>query len=225
MSRQSERLWRGFAVRPDRPSDLNGGRCAARRPLSLGLLLAISLLTWSPSPAEERVLVQGLTDAEIWYTDPQSTSLSRNEGETASAARLRLWAIGEFMPNFQGFVLGAVEGGRGSQTGETDTRLEQAYLRYSFDAPKRLVLQAGKLSLPYGNFSRRYFSNQNPLIGTPLNYYLSYPLGIQVNGAVARFDYMMAVLDGPLTRQTYLKDPRSSPRPALAAGVTPVTGF
>jgi len=226
MCRQSERLWTGFAVRPDRRSDLKRSRGAVPHLLrSSGLLLAISLLTWIPSPAEERVLVQGLTDAEIWYTDPSSTSLSRNEGETASAGRLRLWAIGEFMPNFQGFVLGALEGGRGTETGETDTQLEQAYLRYSFEAPKRLVLQAGKLSLPYGNFSRRYFSSQNPLIGTPLNYEISYPLGIQISGAVKRFDFMVAALDGPLTHQEYDSPTQSAVRPALSAGVTPLIGF
>jgi len=213
-------------VRPDRRSASNRGRAAARRRLSSSaLLLTIFLLAWGPSPAEERVLVQGLTDAEIWYTDPQSTSLSRNEGETASAARLRLWAIGEFRPNLQGFVLGALEGGSGTETGETDTRLEQAYLRYSFEAPKRLVLQAGKLSLPYGNFSRRYFSSQNPLIGTPLNYEISYPLGIQISGAVKRFDFMVAALDGPLTHQEYASPTQSAVRPALSAGVSPLIGF
>jgi hypothetical protein len=189
------------------------------------LFLALLCLAWGQSHAEERVLVQGLTDAEVWYTDPQSTYLSRNEGEAASAARLRLWAVGEFRENFQGFVLGAVESGRGTETGETDTRLEQAYLRYSFAAPRRLVLQAGKLALPYGNFSRRYFSSQNPLIGTPLNYEMSYPLGIQISGAAGRFDFMAAALDGPLTHQEYDSPTQSVVRPALAAGVTPLTGF
>jgi hypothetical protein len=226
MFKPSERPWMGFAVRPNRSSAWRGATALTGRRLGAGcMILAALCLAWGPSGAQEHVLVQGLTDAEIWYTDPQSNYLSRNEGETASAARLRLWAVGEFMQNLQGFVLGAVEGGKGSETGETDTRLEQAYLRYSFDAPKRMVLQAGKLSLPYGNFSRRYFSSQNPLIGTPLNYEISYPLGFQISGAVKRFDFMAAALDGPLTHQEYDSPTESSVRPALAIGVTPLTGF
>ena len=216
----------GFAAPHNRRSASKGAQVIARRRLTAGwIVLVLPLLVWGPAPAEERVLVQGLTDAEIWYTDPQSEYLSRNEGETASAARLRLWAVGEFMHNLQGFVLGEVEGGSGTETGETDTRLEQAYLRYSFEAPRRLVLQAGKLYLPYGNFSRRYFSSQNPLIGAPLNYEISYPLGIQISGALKRFDFMVAALDGPLTHQEYDSPTESAVRPALSAGVTPLTGF
>ena len=226
MFKRSEKRWMSFAVRPSRRFPFRRPPATARRRLRAGgLLLSLLLLTWGSHRAEERVLVQGLTDAEIWYTDPASYSLSRNEGETASLARLRLWAAGEFMHNLQGFVLGAVEGGTGTEAGETDTRLEQAYLRYSFDAPRRLVLQAGKLYLPYGNFSRRYFSSQNPLIGTPLNYEISYPLGIQISGAVKRFDFMAAALDGPLTHQGYDSPTESAVRPAVSAGVTPLTGF
>ena len=225
MFKQSERLWMGFAMQPRERFDSTTDRGLARRSRSTcWLLIVLSCLSWSRALSEERVLVQGLTDAEIWYTDPQS-SISRNEGEAASAARLRLWAVGEFRENFQGFVLGAVESGRGTETQETETRLEQAYLRYSFEAPRRLVLQAGRLPLPYGNFSRRYFSSQNPLIGTPLNYEMSYPLGLQISGAVGRFDFMAAALDGPLTHQEYDSPTESVVRPALAAGVTPLTGF
>ncbi|PYQ09545.1 MAG: hypothetical protein DMH00_12855 [Acidobacteria bacterium] len=178
-----------------------------------------------PARGEDRILVQGLADAEIWNTDAESELLSRDAGDTASLGRLRLWAAGDFMNRLQGFALGRVEGGRGTDEGRTDVHLEQAYLRYSFAAPKRLVLQAGKLILPYGNFSRRYFSNANPLIGSPANYQISYPLGIQLSGAASRFDFMAAIVDGPLTRQAYDSDPERSLRPALSAGITPVTGI
>ncbi len=219
-------------LRPSDPRPDSGRRIGRRGTLggasSLRVLVVLATLfamTFRPGVAEDRVWMQGLVDAEVWDTDFESGFMTRAEGDPAPLGRLRLWAAGSFTDRLQGFALGRLEGGRASEAGETQVELEQAYLRYSFAAPRRLVLQAGKLSLPYGNFARRYFSSDNPLIGNPLSYYLSYPLGIQVNGAVARFDYMMAVLDGPLTRQTYLKDPRSSPRPALAAGVTPVTGF
>jgi hypothetical protein len=210
---------------PERAPDASRLRPSLRRAFTaLGLLL-LSCFGMTFTRAEERLRIQGLSDAEVWNTDPDFSRLTRNEGETAPLGRLRLWAIGDFMKGLQGFVLGEVEGGSGTDDGEKDTELRQAYLRYSFSAPKRLILQAGKLTLPYGNFSRRYFSNANPLIGNPLNYEISYPLGIQLSGAISRFDFMAAALDGPLTRQDYDSEPESSVRPALAAGVTPATGL
>jgi hypothetical protein len=227
MLHSCENPWRISGPRPDL-----GGGCRRRGPIRgvsrlRVFLFTAALLFLAPrsGAAEDRVWIQGLADAEVWNTDFEPGPLTRAEGDTAALGRLRLWAEGSFTDRLQGFLLGRLEGGRASETGETETKLEQAYLRYSFAEPRRLILQAGRLTLPYGNVARRYLSSDNPLVGAPLSYYLSYPLGVQLNGAVARFDYMVAVLDGPLTRQTYLAEPRSSARPALAAGVTPITGF
>jgi hypothetical protein len=200
-------------------------RDSRRRWVGLGSLFLLICFYGRFAMADEHVRIQGLSDAEVWNTDPDFSRLTRDEGDTAPLGRLRLWAMGDFAKGLQGFALGEVEGGRGSEDGERDTELRQAYLRYSFSSPKRLVLQAGKLTLPYGNFSRRYFSSSNPLIGSPSNYPISYPLGIQISGAISRFDFMAAVLDGPLTRQYYGSEPESSPRPALMVGVTPMTGM
>src|SRR5262245_3737620 len=204
-----------------------------RRPASRSLFLeligtAFFLLPCLGTPqarAEEPVIIQGLADAEGWNTGSDPTYLTRNEGDSASVGRLRLWGFGDFTPRFQGFGLVAVETGKATADQETDYRVEQAYLRAIFGESRHTILQAGKLILPYGNFSRRYLSTSNPLIGTPLNYDVSYPFGVQLNGSAGRFDYMVAVLDSPMWKQRYDSKPESYPRPALAAGVTPLVGF
>ncbi len=105
----------------------------------------------------------------------------------------------------------------------TDAEIEQAFLRYS---PRRapLILEAGKIASPIGNFSRRYFSNVNPLIGSPSGYSVGYPIGVQLSGLAGRFDYKVAVLDKPVVNEDWVPEADSAPRPALAAGMTPIVG-
>src|SRR5262245_1698480 len=165
-------------------------RTRRRRWMLRGLwLLGGALLFTTPLPCEEKVLVGGLLDSEIWKTDDASRLLSRNEGEAAPAAHLRLWAAGDFTTQLQGFVMGYAQSGKGTEEGTTETELEQAYLRYSFKPPLRMMFEAGKMTMPIGNFSRRYLSNVNPLIGAPDSYSVTYPLGVQVSGQAARFDF------------------------------------
>jgi len=191
-----------------------------------GLLAAACLLIHAaPARSEDRILLQGLFEAEVWKTDDASRLLSKNEGSTAPAGRLRLWAAGEFRPRLQGFIIGRVEDGRGSYEEAGETALEQAALRYTFEAPRRLVLEGGKILTPIGNFSRRYLSSTNPLIGSPDSYDVNYPYGIQVSGQVSRLDYRVAVIDRPLVKEGYVPGPGSAARPAVALGVTPVTGL
>lgn len=179
----------------------------------------------APALAEERAIVKGLFDAEMWKTDSGSRLLNKNEGDPALQGRLRLWAAGDFNLRLQGFVLGEIEGGQASEQGETEIDIEQTFLRYSFPSPLRLVLEAGKFATPLGSFSKRYFSNINPLIGTPGSYDVSYPLGIKASGSAARFDYWAAVIDLPLSNEKYVPEPSRAPRPALGAGVTPIIGM
>ena len=187
--------------------------------------LACAILSASPAPCEERVLVGGLLDSEIWKTDDDSRLLSRNEGDTAPAARLRLWAVGDFLPRLQGCVLGKVISGDAYGEGRTETDLEQAYLRYSFRPPLHLVIEAGRMVTPIGNFSRRYLSHTNPLIGSPDSYSVSYPVGLQVRGQAARFDFGVALLDRPFVNEDYVPERIGRVlRPALVAGVTPAIG-
>jgi hypothetical protein len=169
--------------------------------------------------------VGGLLDSEIWKTDDASRLLSRNEGDAAPAARLHLWAVGDFMPRLQGCVMGEVTGGDAYGEGETETELVQAYVRYSFKPPLRLLIEAGQMVTPIGNFSKRYLSNVNPLIGSPDSYSVSYPVGLQVRGQAGRFDFGVAVLDRPFVNDDYVPEGIGRElRPALTAGVTPTAG-
>jgi len=197
-----------------------------RRAIGALLALACLLIHSAPARSEDKVLIQGLFEAEVWKTDDASRLLSRNEGETAPAGRLRLWAVGEFLPRLQGFAVGRVEEGRGSYEDAGESVLDLAVVRYTFEAPRRLVIEGGKILSPVGNFSRRYLSSTNPLIGSPDSYSVSYPYGIQVSGQVARLDYRVAAIDHPIVNDDYVPpDPGSAVRPAVALGVTPVTGL
>ncbi|HZI93047.1 MAG TPA: hypothetical protein VFE84_02285 [Patescibacteria group bacterium] len=194
--------------------------------LALGLL---ACLAFRPAfGAGDRVLFQGLADAEAWDTGTQSYYLTRNDGETATQRRLRLWTAAQITSNLQGFLLGRIEGGDANSylAGEgTVTNLDQAWLRYAFTSKPRFVLQAGKMAGPIGSFNRRYLSSQNPLIGNPATYDLTYPYAVQLTGSAGRADFTIAVMDQPVARQIYLPEPDSSARPALSAGITPFTGF
>jgi hypothetical protein len=200
-------------------------RTPRERPMRGILVLAGALLAAVP-PAfcDEHVLVGGLLDAEIWKTDGGSRLLSRNADETAPGGRLHLWAAGEFMPRLQGFVQGEAAGGKANSEYGTETQLEQAFVRYTFQQPVHLVVEAGQLVSPVGNFSRRYLSNVNPLIGSPDGYSLGYPLGAQATGRTGRFDYRLAIVDRPIVNEKYVPETGRALRPALAAGVTPFVG-
>ena len=200
-----------------------GARLLAALPAAL-IALAAGALPGAARAADERFLVGGLLDAEYWQTDDASLLLSRNGGGGAPAGRLRLWAAADFAEGLQGFALGRTESGRGSEEGETEVELEQAFLRYTFRAPLRLRLEAGVLPVPIGDFARRYMSNVNPLIGSPDGYSVSYPAGVQVIGMAGALDFRVAIVDLPFINEDYVPEPGSAPRPALAAGVTPITG-
>jgi len=196
-----------------------------RRLASLLLAAGFLVLAGPPARAAERALLQGLFDAELWKTDDGSVLLSRNEGDPAAQGRLRVWAAGDFGAGFEGFALEEIEGGKAEEEHGPTYELEQAYLRYSFRAPRRLVIEAGRLPAPIGNFSRRYFSSVNPLIGGPDGYQVSYPTGFQITGGAGRFDYRVAGVDLPLTNENYVPAAGRALRPALAFGLTPTIGL
>jgi hypothetical protein len=188
------------------------------------LVAAVSLASAPPASAEGGVLVKGLLDAELFDTDAGSRLLSENEGEMGGQGRLRILAAADFGAGFQAFAIGRLEGGDASEYGETETDLDQAFARYTFGASRTTTIDAGKITVPFGNFSKRYLSNVNPLIGHPDSYDVSYPLGVVLSGGGKRFDYRAAVLDQPLVNESYVPEPSSAARPAVSFGVTPTTG-
>lgn len=186
------------------------------------------LLAWAGAARAEttgRLLLKGLADVEYFDTDDGSLLLSKNGGDPASAGRLNLLAAGDFGSGLQGFAVTRLEGGKAAYSGATEVELDQAFVRYAFGANPAFRLDAGKITIPFGNFSRRYLSNANPLIGHPDSYDVSYPYGVVFSGAVSRLDYRIALIDKPLANRKYLPEGDSAIRPALAVGVTPAIGL
>ena len=202
-------------------------RSAARA--SRGRLAAAviaGLTAWGGARAQlaDRVEIKGLQDVELFKTDPGSLLLSKNDGDLAGGGRLRLWTAAEFLQGFQGFLLGRVEGGKATNESGTDAEIEQAFLRYA--SPKaHLMVDAGRVVAPIGNFSKRYLSSVNPLIAGPDSYDVSYPEGVVVTGSVSWFDYRAAVIDKPLANKKYVPEGDRSWRPTVELAVTPITGL
>jgi hypothetical protein len=191
-------------------------------------ILAAALGALAPAAMAEpmdRVLFRGLADVTFVETDDGSRLLSENGGEPALDLGLRLWVGGDLGAGFQAIVVGRGESGKASEDGETDADLEQAYLRWAAPGGTRLTIDAGRIVTPYGNFSRRYLSSTNPLIGSPDGYGVSYPWGAVAVGAVARLDYRLAVVDLPLVNEKYVPKPGRAYRPGVELGVTPTIGL
>src|SRR5262245_43873551 len=191
------------------------------------MAVAMALFAAVPAAAAsmDRVLFRGLADATFMDTDDGSRLLSENGGDPAADLNLRLWLGGDLGAGFQAILVGLGEGGKASSEGEANADLEQALLRWTAPAKVRLTVDAGRIVTPYGNFSRRYLSNVNPLIGAPDGYGVDYPIGAVVAGAVSRFDYRVAVTDSPLVNKKYVPPPGEAYRPGLEIGVTPIVGL
>lgn len=220
---------------PRRPPQGVRPRPQSRRPLlrriGLAVLAAAVLVPALPSAAgaapEERWLLQGLADFAWLDTDEGSRLLSVDGGDGTGSGALRLWAAGELAPGFHAFVMGAYEN-RPPVEGEereADTELEQGYLRYSAPGRARLMIEAGRMITPVGDFSPRYLPDQNPLVGPPSDYSVTYPEGVKVVGWVKKFDMMAAAVNRPLNADWYALPSDKAMRPMLSAGYTPVTGL
>jgi len=209
--------------RRESPSDRSLAR-RMRKWVALGAVLGIGFAF--PCRSQDRVLVQGLFDGEFWKTDSDSRLLSKNKGDPTLLGRLRLWSASEITRGFEGVFMGEFENVEGSEDEGTDQpETEQLLLRYTFKPPLHLMVQAGRIPMPLGNFSRRYLSNINPLIGVPDSYDVSYPTGIQLSGSASRFDFSLAAVDRPMVNVRYVPEPDTAVRPALSLGVTPTTGL
>lgn len=186
------------------------------------LLAVLSGRAWGDF--SDRIEVKGLQDVELFKTDPGSLLLSKNDGDLAGGGRLRLWTAAEFVTGFQAFLLGRIEGGKATGESGTDSEIEQAFLRYR-SAKAHLTLDAGRIVTPIGNFSKRYLSSVNPLIGTPDSYDVAYPEGVTATGSVSWFDYRAGVIDRPLANRKYVPEGDKTWRPTVELGVTAMTGL
>src|SRR5262245_8364320 len=148
--------WRDTSMRcarrsPNSPRPPESVPPAPRRSRGLtslaGALLIVAGAGISDAPAQDqRWLLQGLLDAQYWNTDGGSRLLARNEGDQAGYGNLRLWAAGDFAPGFQGFAMISAYGGDAclSDECESDTALEQAWLRYTTSGTSRFMVEAGR---------------------------------------------------------------------------------
>src|SRR5262245_6419398 len=169
----------------------------------------------------DHVALKGLQDVELYETDGNSRLLSRNEGGLAGEGRLRLWVAADFTAGFQGMFVGRAEGGSDA---DTQADVEQAFVR--FTAPSaHLMVEAGRIVFPVGNFSKRYLSTVNPLVGSPDSYDVSYPEGLVVTGKVAFFDYRAGMIDRPIANAKYMPEGDRAWRPVAGIGFTPMIGF
>lgn len=195
----------------------------------LWVLWAVALLCGMASPqvrAQERILLQGILDAEMYKTDGRSYFLARNDGDVSAVGRLQLWSAWEMTSGLQVYALGELEAGNSLGETETKSELHQFALRYSSNSSPFYVIEAGKLLAPFAVASERRLSTYNPLIGRPNFLYAPYPLGIQVSGSSSWFDYRVALVDLPAIDSEYLPaDPDSALRPDVGVGVTPYAGL
>jgi hypothetical protein len=206
---------------------LRAGARADGRRLVGAAAIGCALLAAAAARAQtdERFAVHGLQDLELFKTDADSWLLAKNDGQLAGAGRLRLWVAGDFAPGLTGVVIGELEGGKARDPDGTTSEIEQAFLRYVTPGTYGVTIDAGKVVNPFGNFSTRYLSNVNPLIGSPDDYSVAYPEGVVVTGKVSWFDYRFAVVDRPFTNPKYVPESDRALRPGFSVGATPFTGF
>jgi hypothetical protein len=189
--------------------------------------LAVSAAGAGPARADflDSIVARGLQDLEAYKTDADSPLLTRNEGDVAGFGRLRLFAGAEFAPGFQGMFIYEVEGGEADAEDGVQAGIQQAYLRYMTQGSVHLMVDAGRILVPIGDFSRRYQSNLNPLIEAPTSYDVSYPEGAVVIGKVSWFDYTVAVVNRPLANGDWVPVSDAAYRPAVELGFTPTMGL
>lgn len=183
-------------------------------------------LTGTLTMAQERFLIEGIFDAELYDTDANSKLLAKNEGDPSAVARLQIWSAFQISPGLQLYALGEFEVENSSGSRETEKEIEQLALRYSSRSSPYYFIEVGKLLSPIGAFTTRHLSTRNPLIGQANTHITSYPWGIQAAGSSQRFDYRAALLDLPDTNSNFVpENPGSAFRPALGLGVTLFTGL
>ena len=137
--------------------------------IAVALLLASGCAGYSaPVVAEQRLLLEGILDGELYETDANSYSLARNNGDVSSLGRLQLWSAWQVSPGWQVYALGEAESDDAQGKTETNSEVNQLALRYSSNSSPFYFVEAGKILPPIAIASARHLSTQNPLIGTLL---------------------------------------------------------
>jgi hypothetical protein len=189
-------------------------------------LIAMSVVAAAPGRARAQgsVLLQGITDGELWSTDARSNLLTRNQGRPAGLARVQMWGAFEPWRGLVAYAEGVVETGSARyESTSPEASSDQFGLRYTVSP--RLVVDVGRLTPVIGTFASRRFSTRNPLIGAPDGYSLHYPLGVELFGDGYRFDYRVAAVSLPTSHAGYEPDPSARLRPAIGGGFTPIVGL
>jgi len=193
--------------------------------LAAGLLALVCSLGSGSIDAQERFLVQGIFDAELYKTDDGHGLLARNDGDLSVLGRLQLWSAVQVSRGWQFYVMGEAESEDYDGKRLTETYLNQVALRYS-GRSSAWFLEGGKILSPLNAYSDRQLSTTNPLIGQSYIYSSSYPWGVQAAGSSGRIDYRAALLDRPdINPELSSIEPDSAFRPAFGLGVTPFTGL
>jgi hypothetical protein len=201
----------------------NRGRLVRSRSAALGGVIGLLFGCVSGARAQDRVVIQGILDGELWKSDSGSLLLTRNNGHAASVGRLELLTAAELFGGLQFLAQSQLQTGDGRAPREvaqgTQISLEQAVLRY--DRFPKLVMNVGKLLSPVGTFGDRRLSTTNPLIGSPDSYPVSYPWGAELSGAASLLDYRAALVSLAATNPKYVPEPGAAPHVVLGAGITP----
>ena len=204
----------GRALGCERPR-LRGRRVVA------ACALALAGLATTRAGAEVRWLAEGLANAT--GHDTEATFFGRNDGDLVGVGTVRLWAAVEPHPRVQIVALGKTHGDTG--TDDLESEIEEAFVRIALSTDRKLLLEAGRTGPLLGNFSSRYLPDVNPLVGAPVSYDTSYPLALQLSGVVSVVDFRLGMVDEPITSERFFEEPDSAARPALAVGITPMTGL
>jgi len=100
---------------------------------------------------------------------PQSSpSWLIEETDPFFSGRLSLLADIFFGSRLYGLVEFRVDPGEIPGSGPLKTRIQQAFLRYTFLSSRRLHLQVGKFVSPFGDYSQRHHTAADPFIRPPL---------------------------------------------------------